>query len=58
MSFQKQVDGSVLSRVRVDIAQHEYYIRFQYLFGCDGARSQVLRQAGLPLIKKPCKGWR
>ena len=42
--------------MRDDIAQHEYYIRSQYLFGCDGARSQVLRQAGLPLIKKPGQG--
>ena len=26
------------------------------MFGCDGARSQVLRQLKIPLIKKPGQG--
>ncbi|KAK5182804.1 hypothetical protein LTR16_010173 [Cryomyces antarcticus] len=31
-------------------------IRSKYLFGCDGARSQILRQLQIPLVKKPGQG--
>lgn len=33
-----------------------YKIKSKYLFGCDGARSQVLRQLKIPLVKKPGQG--
>jgi len=33
-----------------------YRIQSRYLFGCDGARSQVVRELGLPLDRKPGQG--
>ncbi|KAK4556988.1 hypothetical protein LTR86_005969 [Recurvomyces mirabilis] len=39
------------------ISKHEYYVRCKYLFGADGARSQVVRQLDLPMIKKPSQGF-
>ncbi|EFX05480.1 benzoate monooxygenase [Grosmannia clavigera kw1407] len=33
-----------------------YRIRTQYLFGADGAQSQVVRQLQLPLLRKPGQG--
>jgi 2-polyprenyl-6-methoxyphenol hydroxylase-like FAD-dependent oxidoreductase len=56
LSYQTQADGSLMSRLRDDMTGQEYYIHSQYLFGCDGARSQVLRQTGIPLIRKPGQG--
>ncbi|KAF2847887.1 hypothetical protein T440DRAFT_509901 [Plenodomus tracheiphilus IPT5] len=31
-------------------------IRTKYLFGCDGGRSVIIRQLGIPMIKKPNQG--
>jgi 2-polyprenyl-6-methoxyphenol hydroxylase-like FAD-dependent oxidoreductase len=42
------VHDSVLGRT--------YKIQSRFLFGCDGARSQVVRDIGLPLAKKPGQG--
>ena len=33
-----------------------YKIQSRFLFGCDGARSQVIRELGIPLAKKPGQG--
>jgi 2-polyprenyl-6-methoxyphenol hydroxylase-like FAD-dependent oxidoreductase len=49
-------DGAITSTVRDDLSNHTYHIRSKYLFGCDGARSQVLRELKIPLIKKPGQG--
>jgi 2-polyprenyl-6-methoxyphenol hydroxylase-like FAD-dependent oxidoreductase len=46
----------ILSEVYDDISKASYTIKSRYLFGCDGARSQVVRQLQLPLIKKPGQG--
>jgi 2-polyprenyl-6-methoxyphenol hydroxylase-like FAD-dependent oxidoreductase len=46
----------ITSTVRDDLSGHSYKIRSKYLFGCDGARSQVLRELKIPLIKKPGQG--
>lgn len=46
----------ILSLLQDNITGHTYAIRSKYLFGCDGARSQVLRQLKIPLIKKPGQG--
>jgi 2-polyprenyl-6-methoxyphenol hydroxylase-like FAD-dependent oxidoreductase len=56
MSYTTKADGSILSLLKDDLTQLEYYVHSQYLFGCDGARSQVLRQAEIPLIRKPGQG--
>ena len=56
IDFKKEEDGKILSRVYDDMSDTEYFIRSQYLFGCDGARSQVIRELKIPLIKKPGQG--
>lgn len=45
-----------MSELRDEKSNKAYKIRSKYLFGCDGARSAVIRQLGLPLIKKPNQG--
>ncbi|KAH6613544.1 FAD binding domain-containing protein [Chaetomium sp. MPI-SDFR-AT-0129] len=46
----------VISEVMDDLTQATYKIQSRYVFGCDGARSQVVRELGIPLIKKPGQG--
>lgn len=46
----------VVSEVRDDVTGATYRIRSKYLFGCDGARSQVVRELRIPLDKKPGQG--
>lgn len=55
LSFEDK-GGEVVSVVKDLKGEREYEIRSRYLFGCDGARSQVVRQLNLPLIKKPGGG--
>lgn len=38
------------------ISNNEYYIRTRYLFGADGARSQVVKQLDIPLATEPGQG--
>jgi 2-polyprenyl-6-methoxyphenol hydroxylase-like FAD-dependent oxidoreductase len=56
LSFERQDDDSIISTIQDNLNKHIYYIRSRYLFGCDGARSQVLRQLKIPLVKKPGQG--
>lgn len=57
LSFEREgKDGVITSTVKDDLSNHTYQIRSKYLFGCDGARSQVLRELKIPLIKKPGQG--
>ncbi|RMD43448.1 hypothetical protein DV735_g1598, partial [Chaetothyriales sp. CBS 134920] len=49
-------DGRILSRLRDDITQLAYSVRSKYVFGADGGRSQVIRELGIPMIKKPGQG--
>lgn len=49
-------EKTILSTVRDNLTKQTYQIRSKYLFGCDGARSQVLRQLQIPLKKKPGQG--
>lgn len=49
-------DDRPLCRIRDEITQEEFYIRSKYVFGADGARSQVLREMQIPLINKPTIG--
>lgn len=56
VEFEREADGRILSRIRDDLTKTEYYVRSKYLFGADGARSQVIRQLQIPMIKKPGQG--
>ncbi|KAF9890646.1 hypothetical protein FE257_005777 [Aspergillus nanangensis] len=53
--FEEDENG-VTSFLRDNITKSDFVVRSKYLFGCDGARSAVLRQLGVPLIAKPGQG--
>lgn len=46
----------IISEVYDEAIGKTYRIQSRYLFGCDGARSQVVRELNIPLIKKPGQG--
>ncbi|KAJ5544734.1 hypothetical protein N7535_006881 [Penicillium sp. DV-2018c] len=48
--------GLITATVRDEISKHEYQVRTKYLFGADGARSQVVKQLNLPLAIQPGQG--
>ncbi|KXS94630.1 hypothetical protein AC578_2237 [Pseudocercospora eumusae] len=48
--------GPIISTVKDNLTGKTYKIKSKYLFGCDGARSQVMKQLDLPLIKHPGQG--
>jgi 2-polyprenyl-6-methoxyphenol hydroxylase-like FAD-dependent oxidoreductase len=52
-----QQDDSVLVTLEDKVTRQRYHIRTKYLFGADGARSQIVRQLELPLVEKPIHGW-
>jgi 2-polyprenyl-6-methoxyphenol hydroxylase-like FAD-dependent oxidoreductase len=56
LTFEREPRGTIISKVQDNLTKHTYRIRSKYLFGCDGARSQVLRQLQIPLIRKPGQG--
>lgn len=49
-------DGSITSTVTDNLSGLTYQIKSKYLFGCDGARSQVMRHLNIPLKKEPGQG--
>jgi flavin-dependent dehydrogenase len=56
LSFEREPSGHIISRVQDNLTRKIYHIKSKYLFGADGARSQILRQLQIPLIKKPGQG--
>lgn len=48
--------GEIRSTVRDKVTGSTYVVSSKYLFGCDGARSQIMRQLQIPLIKRPGQG--
>ena len=56
LSFTRPSPEVVISEVHDRVLNKTYKIQSRYLFGCDGARSQIVRQLGIPLIKKPGQG--
>ncbi|KAL2173050.1 FAD binding domain-containing protein [Thermothelomyces heterothallicus CBS 202.75] len=46
----------IISEIRDDVTKKTFRIQSRFLFGCDGARSQVIRELGIPFIKKPGQG--
>jgi 2-polyprenyl-6-methoxyphenol hydroxylase-like FAD-dependent oxidoreductase len=55
VSFTQDEEG-VLSTLKDNISGALYQIRSKYLFGADGARSEVFRQLELPLDVRPDQG--
>ncbi|CAH0051948.1 unnamed protein product [Clonostachys solani] len=57
LSFSKDERTDVITAVlRDELSNHQYEIRTKYLFGADGAQSQVVKQLDLPLDRKPGQG--
>ncbi|CAK3997996.1 related to phenol 2-monooxygenase [Lecanosticta acicola] len=54
--YERAGDGSYLSTLQDLLTGQTYRIRSKYLFGCDGARSQIMKQLDLPLIREPGQG--
>ncbi|KIH94522.1 2,4-dichlorophenol 6-monooxygenase [Sporothrix brasiliensis 5110] len=48
--------GMYTATLRDKLANVEYRVCTKYIFGADGAQSQVVKQLDLPLIKKPGQG--
>ncbi|KAK3386868.1 FAD binding domain-containing protein [Podospora didyma] len=56
VSFTREAADVIVSRIRDDVTGKTYRTQSRFLFGCDGARSQVIRELAIPLIKKPGQG--
>lgn len=56
LKISRSSQGEVVSEVRDDMTKQTYQIQSRFLFGCDGARSQVVRELSIPLVKKPVQG--
>ncbi|KAH8659796.1 2,4-dichlorophenol 6-monooxygenase [Xylariales sp. PMI_506] len=54
--FEQHADGTISSYLVDNLTKASFVVKSKYLFGCDGARSTVLRQLGVPLNKKPGQG--
>ncbi|KAI6826123.1 hypothetical protein KC332_g8801 [Hortaea werneckii] len=49
-------NGPITSHITDNLTGLSYTIRSKYLFGCDGARSAIMRQLEIPLKKEPGQG--
>lgn len=56
VSFTRPEPDVIISEVKDNLSGKTYKIQSRFLFGCDGARSQVIRELKIPLIKKPGQG--
>jgi 2-polyprenyl-6-methoxyphenol hydroxylase-like FAD-dependent oxidoreductase len=57
VEFEREgADGPITSTIKDTLSGQTYKIRSKYLFGCDGARSQIMRQLDIPLKKEPGQG--
>ncbi|KAK0631378.1 FAD binding domain-containing protein [Immersiella caudata] len=56
VSFTRPTPDAIIITTRDDLSKRTYKIQSRFLFGCDGVRSQVIRELGIPLIKKPGQG--
>ena len=56
LSHKRESSGKILSTIRDELTETTYQVRSNYLFGCDGGRSQIMRELEIPLIKKPGQG--
>ncbi|KUI53234.1 2,4-dichlorophenol 6-monooxygenase [Cytospora mali] len=56
LTFTRPQRDVIICEVQDDLSNKKYKIQTRFLFGCDGARSQVVRELAIPLIKKPGQG--
>jgi 2-polyprenyl-6-methoxyphenol hydroxylase-like FAD-dependent oxidoreductase len=57
VSFEQHAEGGVTTTLQDKITGLQYKVRSKYLFGADGARSNIVRQLQLPMIKRPGQGF-
>lgn len=55
-TFSRPSPDVIVATVKDDISGHRYKIRCRYMFGCDGARSVIVKELALPLISKDGQG--
>lgn len=48
--------GAITSTLKDNLTGQCYNVQSKYLIGCDGARSQIIKQLDIPLSKKPGQG--
>jgi 2-polyprenyl-6-methoxyphenol hydroxylase-like FAD-dependent oxidoreductase len=56
VKFTRSSPDVIISEVRDEVLGLTYKIQSKYLFGCDGARSQIVRELKIPLVRKPGQG--
>ncbi|KAJ9131364.1 Phenol 2-monooxygenase [Pleurostoma richardsiae] len=56
VTFTRPSSHLIISEVRDEVLNKSYKIQSRFVFGCDGARSRVVRELRIPLIKKPGQG--
>lgn len=57
VSFIQDVKGDGVTTTLLDkVTGQTYKVRSKYLFGCDGARSEIVKQLNLPLTVRPGQG--
>ncbi|KAL4994849.1 FAD binding domain-containing protein [Aspergillus recurvatus] len=56
LSFARDEKQRITATLCDNLSRREYQIRTTYLFGADGARSQIVKQLDLPLAAKPGQG--
>ncbi|KAH8815291.1 FAD binding domain-containing protein [Xylogone sp. PMI_703] len=56
VSFEQDEKG-VTTTLLDNLSQKSFQIRSKYLFGADGARSKIVQQAEIPLIRRPGQGF-
>jgi 2-polyprenyl-6-methoxyphenol hydroxylase-like FAD-dependent oxidoreductase len=56
LNFTRPSPDVIISEVQDNVMRRTFKIRSKFLFGCDGARSQVVRELKIPLIKRPGQG--
>ncbi|KAJ5554555.1 hypothetical protein N7513_004514 [Penicillium frequentans] len=56
LDFTQDADGLYTVDLRDNISKSEYQVRTKYIFGADGARSQVIKTVNLPMSIKSGQG--
>jgi 2-polyprenyl-6-methoxyphenol hydroxylase-like FAD-dependent oxidoreductase len=52
----KSPTSRIISTIQDNLTGQTYQISSKYLFGCDGARSTIMRQLEIPLLRQPGQG--
>lgn len=56
LKLTRPAPDEIIAEVQDGLTGQKYCIQSRFVFGCDGARSQVVRELAIPLIKKPGQG--